>query len=411
MTISANPVNAWDRLLLVTNETTFNTAVLPTDASNYASWAREAITVDLGPPEVGAVRPMKDRGAGRDMQVGFVEGRVEPIPWSVETSVKSRSAIDAATLEGELYAMAGLYRIAHASTNYLIQPITTPIESGVFASGQMLRFLGSGLAAYEAEQLNGCVCRKLTWEGGDKELTLKAEGVAASKVTFGALNSITVPDATDPTVLTHTAEESYRLGVGYYLCELEIMHIDAATDITRGGTSSTIQRAKLGSYHYAHNSAPLNPYVPAPSYSGSPIPETTCTVTIGGVTSRVMSFVIDFTTGGDLLPGETGSKYRQGAKFTRFDLGVKFKLVLAAAQVSLLGKVTSRATAGAVAVTIVQGSAVGGVVTFSLPYCEVESFKVGDTVNDVAIVDVSMRVYSGAPPSASLEPAFTITYT
>lgn len=406
MTIAANPVNAWDRLLLKKRESTFNTRRAPSSTSDFASWAYEAITVDLGPPEVGAVHPKKDRGAGRSMQTAFVEGRVEPIPFSIETSVKSRTDVDLTPQEDDFYAAAGLVYTGNSGVSVVYSLSTTPIETAnVFCSLQLTRFLGSGLAAYEAEQLNGCVVRKLIWEGGDKELTLKVEGVGCAKSTQGALNSITLGNGSG-TTLTHSAEESYRLDAGYYLCESEIILISARSSVGIGSTSSTIARGALSSTGAGHTSQPLNPYVPSPTYTGSPIPETTCTVTFGGVTTRAMSWSVDFTTGADLLPGESGSKYRQGLKFTRYDVGVKMKLVLSMAQVSLLGKATSRATAGALALTIVQGGTTGGIYTFSIPLCEVEAFKVGDTVNDVAIVDVSLRVRDGGSNTA-----MTITLT
>lgn len=405
--MSANPVNAWDRILLVAPESTLGTVPTPASTAAYAALALEVITADLGPAEVGAVRAKRDRGLGRGMQTGWVEGRVEPIPFTVDLSQKSRSAIDAAARESALLKAGGLIETLNSSTNATYSLGSTPIETGSFVPASLVRFLGSGSAAYEAETLRGCLVKTLRWEGGDKELSLRASGAGIGKYVQGAIDSVTLASGV-VTTLTHTAEESYRLDAGYYLCESEIIRVANRTDVGVGSTSTTIARAALSSTGAAHSAKALYPYVPtAVAYSGNPIAETTCTVTLASIAARALSWYVELNTGLDHLPGETGSKYRQGVKATRFDVKAGFKLVLSGDAVSLLGKALQRATAGALAASIVQGTGTGAVATFSMPYCEVESFSVSDVVNDVATVDVVLRIRD----NASGNNALTLTLT
>jgi hypothetical protein len=229
---------------------------------------------------------------------------------------------------------------------------------------------------------------------------LTASGAGVGKVTQGGIESITVNDAV--TSLTITAEESYRLRPGYYLCESEIITVTACA---AGGTSATIARGALGSSAASHTAKALLPLVPSGiSFTGSPIPETTCTVTIGGVAFRALSWSIDVTTGLDLLAGETGSKYSQGAKELRYDVKPVIRLALSADDVAALGKATART---AVAVSIGQGTGTGAIATFSMPYCEIEPVAVPDSVSDVSIVDLSLRVRDDAAGNN----AFTVTLT
>lgn len=384
--MSANPVNRWDARLFAATESTFGTTPAPANVAAYAALALEAVSATLGPAEVGNTRAKRDRALGRGMTAGFVEGRVGPIPWSVELSVKSRSAIDADPRELALYKAAGLKKTTNASTSCVLAPSATPIESGDFAGLTLTQLLGASPATYEAEVLRGCVAKALRWEGGDKEVTLRATGDGVGKYTAGGLDSITLASGV-VTTLTHTAEESYRLAPGYYLCESEIILVGA---VTAGSTSTTITRAALGSTGATHTAKALQPYVPTGiTYAGAPLSEAVTTATIGGVTSRVLSWFFELTTGMDLLPGESGSRYVQGAKYGRYDGKLGVRLVLSGDQVSLLGKATARPV---VAVSLSQGSGTGAVWSLSCPYTEVEPFALPDSGNDVAVVDVTFRL-------------------
>lgn len=392
--MSANPVNAWDILLLAATETTLGTTPTPASTAAYAALAIEAINCSLGAAEVGVIRPKQDRALGRGMQSGWVEGRVQPIEWSVDTSLKSRAAVDTAPHLLALLKAAGLKVTTNASTNVTITPSTTPIESGDFAGVSLTRFEGQGLACHLAETLRGCVTRAIRLEGGGSELLAKLSGVGIGKSTSsttqagvqGRIDSITL-GTVGATSLTITAEESYRLGLGYYLCESEIIQVTACTP---GGTSATIARGALGSTAATHTAQPLVPYrPPSPSFTGSPIAEAVSTVTLGGVSLRCRSWSVDITTGMDLLEPETGSKFSQGAKYTRYDVKARMQLVLSGDQVSLLGKATARPN---VALALAQGSGTGGIVTFNAPYCEVMPFTVPDTASDIAVVDVELRI-------------------
>lgn len=389
--MSANPVNSWDMLVLAATETTLGTTPTPANTAAYAALALEAINCSLGPAEAGVVRAKQDRNVGRGMQSGFVEGRVQPLEWSLDTSLKTRAAVDTNPQALALFKAAGLKVVVNAGTNVTMTPSPQPIEAGDFAGVSLTRLLGSGLAVYEAEVLRGCVARALRLEGGGGELLAKFSGAGIGKTTasgqagvLGRIDSITLANGSG-TSLTITAEESYRLGLGYYLCESEVIQVTACTP---GSTSATIVRGALGTTGAAHTAQPLVPYRPTPSFTGAPIAEPVSTVTLGGVAARCRSWSVDIATGMDLLEPETGSRYSQGAKYTRFEAKVKLQLVLSGDQVSLMGKAQARPT---VALILAQGTGAGGIVTFNAPYCEVVSFVAPDTNNDVAIVDVELR--------------------
>lgn len=405
--MALSPVNSWDTRLLIAAESTFGTAAVPADVAAYAATAVEHIDADLGEVEQGATRGKADRNLGRGMQSAFVEGRVPPIPWKVSLSCKSRSAIDAVPREGTaIYKAAGLTQTVNGSTSYTLTPSATPIESGDFVSATLRRFEGSGSAAFEAETLRGCIAEKLVWSGGDKEVMLEATGRGIGKYHQGSIDSITLASGV-VTSVTHTAAESYLLDTGYYLCESEIISI-ARAGVGYGSTSSTITRAQLASSGVAHSAKALYPYIPTGiTFAGSPIAEPNATVSIGGVTTRVLSWSAEFTTGMGLLSGETGSAYVQGAKYGRYDLAISCRLVLSGTQVQLLNKATQRATAGALAVSLSQGTGTGAVWTLASTYCELMPFKVPSTPNDIAIVDVKLRVRD----NASGNNAFSIVLT
>lgn len=389
--MSANPVNAWDMMVAAATETTLGTTPAPASTAAYAALAIEAISCNLGPAESGVIRPKQDRNIGRGDTNGFVEGRVMPLPWTLDTSLKSRATATTASHLLALFKAAGMVHTIGGS-DVTITPSDQPIEDSAFAGMTLRRWLGTSLACHEMETLRGCVARSLRIEGGAGELITKWAGVGIGKTTAtsqagvqGSCDSLSVADDFT-TSITVSAAESYRLGLGYYLWESEIVLLTACTP---GGTSATITRGALGSTPAAHSSKPLTPYRPAPTYTGSPIAEAVATVTLGGVATRCRSFSIDIQTGLDLIEPETGSRYSQGAKYGRYSVAVSMQLVLSGDQVSLLGKATARPT---LVLAIVQGTGAGGIFTFNAAYCEVVAFTVPDTANDIAIADVQLRV-------------------
>ena len=395
--MSANPVNSWDTRLLAVSESTFGTAVAPANTQGL-----EVINVDLGMNESGKVRPKRDRSIGRGMQSGFVEGDVDPMDFSVITSVKSRAAVDTAPRELALYRAAGLLNTTNAGVSSVLSMASTPIESAAFASATLSRFLGVGAGGQQAEVLRGCVVKALQWSGGNKELELQASGQGVAKEVLGQIDSITLASGV-VTSMTVTAQESYKLGLGYYLCESEVIQVTA---ITPGGTTATIARAQLSTTGVAHTAQPLRPHYPSGvAFTGNPIAEPNATVILGAISPLLVTeWSLDLTTGMDLLPHETSSKYIAGAKQVRYDVSYKLKAVLRGDRVDLQGMSKGRAN---VAVSLAQGIGVGGIATFASANCEVMPFNVPDTANDIAMVDIELRVRD----SGTASDALTVTFT
>lgn len=393
---STHPVNAHDMHLLAAFESAFGTQADPAAAN-----ALQVISCSLGNVETPDVRPKKDRSIGRGMQDGYVSGDVPPIDWSVTTSVKTRGAVDDAPLEYVLYKAAGLKATTNVGTSHVLSMSTTPIESGDFASATLQRNLGSGDSSALAEALRGCVAKKLVWSGGNKEIELVASGSGIGKRTYGGIDSITLAN-NSVTSVTITAQESYRLQPGFYQCESEIIQVTA---VSYGSTSATIVRGALSSTAAAHTAQPLRPYLPAATYAGSPIAEPTSTCVLGAISPiRLIEWSVDFTTGIDLLPHETSSAYVQGAKSVRYACAIKAKAVLYGARVDLAGMAAQRT---AVSLSLSQGSAAGGIITFGASNVEVMPFSIPDTNNDVAIVDLEFRLRDGGTASDM----FTVTLT
>jgi len=390
--MSANPVDSWDLLVAAATESTFGTTPAPANTAALAALAIETIDCSLGEAEVGVVRAKQDRSLGRGMQSGWVEGRVQPIGWSLDTSLKSRAAVDTASPLLPLLKAAGLLHTINGGSNVTITTPTTPIESSVFAGVSLTKYLGQGLACKHAETLRGCVVKSLRLEGGASEVLAKFTGSGVGKTTAtgqagvqGRIDSITLATGV-VTSLTITADESKRLGLGYYLCESEVIQVTACTP---GGTTATIVRGALGTTGAAHTAQPLVPYRPTPTFTGSPISEAAATVTLGGLAVRARSWSLDLNTGIDLLDGETGSRYSQGVKSTRYSASVKLQLVLSGDMVSRIGDVQGRTN---LALAISQGTGTGGIVTVNAPYCEVMPFATPSTANDIAVVDLELRL-------------------
>lgn len=399
--MGANPVNAWDTVVALSTEATLGTTPVPASQAAYGLQLIEVIGCSLGPAEVGVIRAKQDRAQGRGMQSGWVEGRVMPIGWTLETSLKSRAAVDTASPLLPLLKAAGLLHTINGGSNVTITVAPTPIESSVFAGVSLTRLQGVGLATQLGERLRGGVTKSIRIEGAAGELKAKFAGVGIGKSTasgqaavMGKIDSITLASGV-VTTLTITAAESKRLGLGYYLCESEVIEVTACTP---GGTSATIARAALGSTGAAHTAVPLVPYRPSPTYTGAPIAEPTSTVTLGGTTFKVRSWSIDITTGMDLVEPETGSRYSQRAKYGRCDVKVQLQLVLDGDGVSLLGQVQTQEN---LALALVQGTGVGGIFTANMPNCALDPITPPDTANDVSVIDVTLRVRDGAATSGS----------
>ncbi len=379
-------VRGWNEYALLATESTFGTGLLPAIGQGL-----EVISADMGPSEVGDTRPKKDKTLGRDMTLAFVEGRVKPIPFSIETSIKSRASAGTIMKEAVLLKAAGLTGTLGASDVYSISSAPT------LTSLSFLRTAGSGTNANLGEWGQGGIIKNLAFALGDKELTLKASGAFAKKTTLGAIDSVSC--LIGATTLVVTAEECYRIGLGYYQIENEVVLV-TANDYA---TTLTITRAQASTSAAAHTSVPMNPYIPAPTLAGSPISEVNAVCTIDAIATRCTKFSIDIDTGMDHLPGETGSKYVQGSKVTRIGIKAQAELVLTTQFVALLQKAQQRK---AVALSIVCGTTAGGIFTFSMPYTEVMPFATPMPGNDDVFVTVPFRVRGSAGNDS-----FTLTAT
>jgi len=403
------PVPGWDSRVWLTTEGTYPSN-FGTPATPVAASAREMISFNLGASEVGAVRDQKDHNPGRGMRKLFVEGRVGPMPFNGQTSVKSRAAADTVPQENVIYQSAGLIETVNSGTSVVYSVGSDPIGSGAFQSMSAYRVLGSaGAAAMEAEWMRGMVTKAMKFSAADKELLLDFSGAGIGKANTGVISSVTT-DNSQTSINTISTEEAYRLnnalnsGFGHLYMQIESEVIDI-TNVAVATHTITCTRAALGSSAASHTAKPLYPYQPALSgYAGSPIPEPVSSVTIDSVALRAMSWEFNLkATGLDLLPGETNSKHLQGIKVVRYDAEVSAKLVCHGDDVSLLGKATNRNT---VAWSLVQGGTAGGIVTIAGSYAEVMPITVPDTAGDVSIIDLKLRLRDN-----TANDMFTITYT
>lgn len=370
------PVIAHEQRVYAVLESTFRTAVLPATGQSM-----EIASLDMGPAMVGTTRPRKDKTVGRDMTLGFVEGRVEPIAFSLEKSVKSRASATTVPEESPLLKAAGLVEtVGGSDVAYSIASAPT------LNSLALLSVLGAGSAAYFAEHGLGGVVKQLQFAGGDSELMLKASGAFAQKEWLGQSTG-TLIDASDTTLALDTPAHAYRFGLGYLQIGSEVVLV-TAINYTTG--ILTVVRAQAGTTAAAHTSATLYPYQPTFTPTGvSPISEANCTVTLDGTATRCTKFSIDITTGVDHRPGETGSKYIQGIKIVRIEVKPTIEFVLTKELVDVIGKVNQRKS---VALTIVCGTGAGSIVTFSMPYCEIEPMPVPAPPNDISLVSPALRV-------------------
>lgn len=369
-------VRSWNERVLVATESTFGT--IPNPA---ASQAIEVINLDMGPLEQGDTRAKKDKTQGRDMTNAFVEGRVQPIPFSLETSIKTRADADDIPVESALYQAAGFTETVNAATNvtYTVNFAPTPNTLSILSTR------GESTACEEAEHGRGGVIKEVEWTFGEAELIAKFTGQFIGKYHLGKTDSVTLVDGSDTSLALGTNSDAYRLGLGWYQIESEVVRL-TANDYTT--PTITVSRGALSTSAVAHTTVAMYPHMPSATLNGTPISEANVTVTIDSVATRCLKGAIKVVTGVDHLPGETGSAYVQGAKVTRVDVESTFDLILSQADVDLIGKATERKS---VAITVVCGTGTGGIVTFSLPYSEIKPFAVPAPGNDVSVVTVGFR--------------------
>lgn len=400
--MGSNVVPGFNPVFFAADEAVLGTAVAPANAAAYAAQALSTIECDLGDAQSGEVRAKQDRGLSRDMQDGFVEGRYAPVPWNVMLSLKTRAAADTVPGEVALWKSAGLGRTVNAATSYVLAPTNTPVESADLVTQTFTRIVGRSPGEMEYERLLGCFADTVKIEGGDKEVMATFSGFGREKATGTSVASITVLIAA--TTITCTAAESYAYAAGYYICESEVILVGP---VTYGGTTINITRAQLGTAAAAHTAQPIYPYIPTGlTYAGNPISEAlTTTATIFGIAVPVLKWGVTIKTGLSASPGETGSPYFQKIVTRRVDVEANFDLLLKGDDVRHFNRARSRA---ANAVTLVQGTTAGGIVTIGLPYTELVAPAAKDSANDSITVSCSLRVRgnAGATPNS-----FSVTLT
>lgn len=385
--MGSNVVPGYNTVLTAADEATLGTAVAPASVAAFALQAISTIKVDLGDAQSPVTRAKQDRGLGRGMQDGFVSGRYAPVPWSVETSMKTRSAADAVPGELQLWKATGLGRTISGGTSYTLAPTATPVESADLVTQTLRRMLGRSPGEMEMELLTGCFADTVKIEGGDKEVMLNFSGFGQQKGTT-TNRSITFASGVD-TAITVSAAETYFYAAGcYYICGTEIV---LCTAVVYGSTTVTFARAQLATSGAAHAAVAIYPYIPAGIvYAGAPISEAlTTTATLFGITVPALKWALTIKTGLEASPGETGSAYFQKVVTKRFDVEATFDLLLKGDDVGLFNRARERT---ANAVTLVQGSAVGGIVTVNLPYTELVAPSAKDSANDTVTVSCSLRV-------------------
>lgn len=402
--MGSNVVPGYNPILFAADETTLGTPVAPASTTALAASAIATIDADMGPHQTPDTRGKQDRGLSRDMQDGFVAGRYGAVPWNVVTSIRTRGDQDDAPRELALWKACGFTRTITANTSYALTPGNTPVESADFVPQTFTRVLGRSPGEMEMERLYGCFAESVKLEGGDKEVTATFSGQGQSKGVGTSLTAITLADGIG-TALTVTAAESYALTTGYHICESEIILV---TEPTFGATSVTIARAQLGTTGAAHTAQPLYPYIPSGiSYGGAPISEAlTTTFTFDGGAFRVLNWSVGIKTGLAALPGETGSALPyQGIKATRVDVTPSLNFILKGDDVRKFNKARARTD---MAVSIVQGTTAGGIITISFGNCELIGPAAKDNANDTIGVAASLRVRgSGAATPNSFSISFT----
>lgn len=402
--MGSNVVPGYNPVLLAQSESSLGTIPAPADVAAFAAAAVPTIKADLGPVQTPAVRPMQDRGLGRGMQSAFIPGRYEIVPWNVMMSLRSRADADDPLRELAFWKACGFVLTTNSGTSVVATMGNTPIESTDFASLGLTRILGRSPGEMELERLAGCFAESLRIEGGDKEVMLTFAGQGQSKGIGTSIASASVAD-NSTTSVSVSADESYAfLGGGYYIWESEIILVAPAT---AGASSISITRGVLGSTAAAHSSQPIYPYIPTGiSHGGAPISEAlTTTVTFDSAAFRCLNWSIDIKTGLAALPGETGSALPfQGVKSTRYDVTPGFSFVCKGDDVRKLNKARARKE---IAVSFLQGTTAGGIITAAFPQCEMVGTKIEDNANDTVTVSGQLRCREVAAGNSM----FSLTFT
>lgn len=373
--MSQEAVIGHEERVYVANEATFRTAAIPATAQSIS-----IMDLDMGPAEKANTRAIKDKAASRDMQLGFVHGRVDPIAFKISKSMRSRSTATTTPEEDAILQAAGLVNTTGSSVVYSVASAPT------LKSLQVYRTLGPTTGLYEAQLGLGGVVKTLEFAGGDQELMLTASGAFASKSWLGQALA-TADDDTTTTIDLDTATDAYLISLGWYQIESEVVKV-TAVDYSTGAL--TVVRGENSTTAAAHASKAMVPYQPTYTPPGvAPISEANCTVTLDGIATRCTKFGISITTGMDHRPGETGSEYVQGMKLVRIDIKPTLDLVLTKELVALIGKANQKKS---VTLSILCGTGTGGQVTFSMPTCELEPFPVTARPNDIVEVSPSLLV-------------------
>lgn len=401
--MGSNVVPGFNPVFTAADEVTLGTPVAPANVAAFAAQAISTIRCELGDSQSPETRAKQDRGLSRDMQDGFVAGRFAPVPWNVMTSLKSRSAADAVPAEVALWKAAGIGRTVNAATSFALAPTNTPVESADFVAQTLKRIVGRSPGEMEYEMLTGCFADTVKLEGGDKEVMATFSGFGQKKNTGTSLAPVTMASGVSTTI-TVTAAESYAFAFGYYIIESEIVLV---SEVTYGGTTINVTRAQLGTTGVAHTAQPIYPYIPTGiTYAGNPISEAlTTTAMLFGITVPVLKWGVIVKTGLSASPGETGSAYFQKVVTRRLDVEANFDLLLKGDDVRLFNRARERT---ANAVTLIQGTTAGGIITIGLPYTELVAPAAKDSANDSITVSCSLRVRgnAGATPNS-----FSITLT
>ena len=263
---------------------------------------------------------------------------VTPMQWNMETSVKSRAAATTVPKESPLYQAAGFVEtVGGSSVAYALSSNPTPQSLSIF------RILGTGVTAYEAEQMRGAVCTQLSFSGGDSELMLKAGGVGIGK--YHQATRAASPSQMAAALRWFSPTRGTK-PLGYYQVESEIIRITAMNYSTFTATIARAQLSSTGAAYGARSSA-----------STSPRASTCCPA------RRAL----------EVPAGHEDGPLRQ----------LSLSLVAKREDVALLGKATQRPS---LATTIVCGTAAGVSSPSACPRASSRPSRCRDSANDVSSI-------------------------
>ena len=258
-------------------------------------------------------RPTKDTAGNRATINAQISGRHGICSWSVTTSI--RPEVSGEPAYGDLLRNGFGTR---TSTTYTIA--ANQDDSISLAAGYVNGGTGSS-AAFLEHAFNSRVS-SIMWEWGDTEPQVTFTGIAPRRIAIGVTESDSVDNSTDPVTITvedadvYDTEDvgdlsAYANGEGIRLnLESETVAIDS-TGIVYASDQVTATRAQEGTSIAAHAAGTaIYPSAPGTSMSSAePVPETGVTISIGGSAFKCISGKVNFDTGKDLSPYETGSKY------------------------------------------------------------------------------------------------------